>query len=210
MRLYLIRHGETDWNKARRMQGQSDIPLNEFGRKLAVDTREGLKDVAFDIAYASPLKRAKETAEIIIQGKDVPLIEDERIMEIAFGDFEGCCGVGEGYNIPDPEFEYFFTAPEKYIPPKGGESYSDMLIRLEEFLEELYQNEELKDKTVLVATHGAALRGMLVLMKHLPLEQYWIGGVHKNCAVTIVEVQDGQAEVLEEAKVYYTYEGGGW
>lgn len=67
MKLYLIRHGETDWNKEFKIQGSSDIELNEYGRELAFITREGLRHIPFDIAYTSPLKRAKETAEIILE-----------------------------------------------------------------------------------------------------------------------------------------------
>lgn len=69
MKLYLIRHGETDWNKEFKIQGSSDIELNEYGRELAFITREGLRHIPFDIAYTSPLKRAKETAEIILGGR---------------------------------------------------------------------------------------------------------------------------------------------
>ena len=70
MRLYIVRHGETDWNKARKIQGQSDIPLNEFGRHLARETAKGLADVHFDLCFTSPLSRAKETAQIILDGRD--------------------------------------------------------------------------------------------------------------------------------------------
>lgn len=69
LKLYLIRHGETDWNKEFKIQGSSDIELNEYGRELAFITREGLRHIPFDIAYTSPLKRAKETAEIILGGR---------------------------------------------------------------------------------------------------------------------------------------------
>ena len=68
MKLYIIRHGQTDWNRARRLQGRTDIPLNEWGRRVAELTREGLKDVTFDVAFTSPLIRAKETAELILRG----------------------------------------------------------------------------------------------------------------------------------------------
>ena len=69
MIIYLFRHGETDWNKERRLQGHSDIPLNEFGRELAVKTAAALKEkgITFDRAFCSPLNRAFETAEIIVQ-----------------------------------------------------------------------------------------------------------------------------------------------
>ena len=89
MKLYLIRHGETDWNKEFKIQGSSDIELNEYGRELAFITREGLRHIPFDIAYTSPLKRAKETAEIILGGRNIPLYEDKRVQEACFGSFEG-------------------------------------------------------------------------------------------------------------------------
>ena len=65
MKVYLIRHGETDWNSVRKLQGQTDIRLNDYGIELAKLTAEGLKDVDFDLIYSSPLIRAVETAEII-------------------------------------------------------------------------------------------------------------------------------------------------
>ena len=65
MKLYMVRHGETDWNKVRKMQGQVDIPLNEFGRHLAVETGKGLKDISFDLCISSPLSLPEETSRFI-------------------------------------------------------------------------------------------------------------------------------------------------
>ena len=203
MKIYLIRHGETDWNKLRRLQGQADIPLNEFGRQLARETEPALRDVPFDRIYTSPLKRARETAELVTAGRNLPIIEEPRLKEMGFGEFEGLCCREEGWNIPDPGFRDFFNAPEKYRPPKGGESFQQVSDRLESFLKELYATEELQNKTVLLSTHGAALCGILRLIKKNPMERYWDGGVHKNCAVTIVEVKDGKATILQEAGTYY-------
>ena len=89
MRLYIMRHGETDWNKEKRLQGQSDIELNEFGRNLAYKTKEGLKDVQVDLVITSPLKRARETALIVKGDREIPVIEDARIEEMCFGEYEG-------------------------------------------------------------------------------------------------------------------------
>ena len=75
MKLYLVRHGETDWNKVKRIQGQVDIPLNQFGKRLAEETAEGLRDIPFDLCISSPLSRAHETARIILYGKDIPMPE---------------------------------------------------------------------------------------------------------------------------------------
>ena len=65
--LYIMRHGKTQWNALHKLQGRTDIPLNEEGRKMAEEAREEYKDVALDICYCSPLCRAYETAEIVLQ-----------------------------------------------------------------------------------------------------------------------------------------------
>ena len=88
MRLYIIRHGETDWNKEKKIQGHTDIPLNEYGRHLAEETAEGMKDISMDLCFTSPLLRAKETAQIVLGDRGIPVIEEPRIMEIGFGSFE--------------------------------------------------------------------------------------------------------------------------
>ena len=92
MKLYLVRHGETDWNKVKKIQGQVDIPLNQFGKRLAEETAEGLRDIPFDLCISSPLSRAHETARIILYRKDIPIIKDARIEEMAFGEYEGITG----------------------------------------------------------------------------------------------------------------------
>lgn len=104
MLLYIVRHGETDWNKAGKVQGRTDIPLNERGRYLAEATAEGMKDVRIDFCYTSPLIRAKETAQIILGEREIPLVEEKRIEEICFGKCEGMKFRGE---ITDPGSEAF-------------------------------------------------------------------------------------------------------
>ena len=210
MKIYMIRHGETDWNKKRKLQGQVDIPLNEFGRLLARQTAPALKDIPFDAVYTSPLQRAKETAELVIGDRNIPLIEEDRLKEMGFGEFEGMCCSEEGWNIPDPDFHNFFDAPQNYQPPKGGESFQELTRRLNSFLQELIQKSEMKEKTVLLSTHGAALCGLLHLIKGNPIEKYWDGGVHKNCAVTIAEEKNGNISILEEAVTYYKESVSDW
>ena len=106
MKLYLVRHGETDWNKVKKIQGQVDIPLNQFGKHLAEETAEGLHDIPFDLCISSPLSRAYETARIILEGRDVPIITDARIGEMAFGEYEGkYWGIGVHSNCAVTEVE---------------------------------------------------------------------------------------------------------
>ncbi len=209
MKLYIVRHGETDWNKERKIQGQVDIPLNEFGRGLARKTAAGLADVRFDVCYSSPLFRARETAELILAGRDVPVVEDERIIEMAFGEYEGRCCSKDGWNLPE-DFRRFFDGPERYRTPAGGEGFADVKKRTGEFLRELYGREEYRDSNILITTHGAALAGLLNNIKEKPIAEYWGEGVHKNCAVTEIEVRDGKPRIISENVVYYDDEVAPW
>lgn len=203
MKLYIIRHGETDWNIKRRFQGRSDIPLNDEGRRLAQVTSEALKEIPFTKIYTSPLKRAYETAVIMKRDRDIPVIEEPRIIEISFGEYEGLCCAKDNFNIPDPEFMNFFDKPEAYKPPKGAEGIDELKTRTADFLQEIVHNKNMENDTILVSTHGAALRGLLSYINHIGIEDFWKGGVHKNCAVTIVDVNDGQTVIIEEGKTYY-------
>ena len=203
MKIYFVRHGETDWNKERKIQGQVDIPLNEFGRHLARETAKGLRDVPFDVCFTSPLERARETAQIILQGRDVPILEDKRILEMNFGVLEGKCCSKEGWDVPD-SFQMFFDDPVHYQAPEGGEDFQAVRKRTGDFLNWLFAQEQYRDSTVLVTTHGAAMAGLLNNLKKKPLAEYWGVGVHKNCGVTEVEVTDGRIDIISENKVYYT------
>ena len=149
MRLYIIRHGETEWNVLKRFQGRSDIPLNDEGRRLARITAEALREVPFSRIYTSPLKRAYETAMIIKADRDIPVIEEPRIIEIGFGEYEGLCCGKEHYNIPDPDFMNFFEKPEAYKPPRGAEGIDELKARTADFLQEIVHNKDIENDTVL-------------------------------------------------------------
>ena len=193
MRLYMVRHGETDWNKAKKVQGRADIPLNAYGRELAEKTAEGLRGISFDLAYTSPLSRAKETAQIVLQ-----------IQEICFGDYEGIVYRGEGLDPQSAEFVKFFDDTANYIPKGDGESVGQLMERVDGFLKALYQNPELQDKMILLSTHGAAVTAMKNCIKNeWSPAKFWQMGVPKNCAVTIVEVEGGIPKIIEEDKLYY-------
>lgn len=202
MEIYLVRHGETDWNKKRLIQGRADIPLNEYGRSLAKKTGEGLSDVEFAVCYCSPLKRARETADLIVEGREIPVIEDNRLLEMDFGECEGKCCRWDDWQLPD-EFRDFFEAPEKYKTPPEGEGFQQVKDRMEHFLRELRGREELQGSKILVVSHGAALAGMLNVIRRESLEKYWGSGVAKNCGVTIVEDSKEWYSILEDGRIYY-------
>ena len=204
MKMYIIRHGQTPWNAHKCLQGRSDVALNENGIYLAELTGKALRDVTFDMAFTSPLIRAKHTAQCILAGREVPIIEDERLIEISFGIYEGCCYAEENRQVPQQWIENFFHAPQDYVAAPGGESLDDVEKRTRDFMEDICSRKELQDKTILVSTHGCALRGLLNSIRESNREDYWHGGVSKNCAVSIVTCNRGEKPVLvEENHIYY-------
>ena len=89
MKVFITRHGQTEWNSLGRLQGRKDIELNEVGKEQALITGEKIKDEKIDIIITSPLKRARETAEIINKQLNVEIIEDDRLIERDYGELEG-------------------------------------------------------------------------------------------------------------------------
>lgn len=205
MRLYIIRHGETPWNTELRLQGQTDIQLNENGRALAQKAAQGMHAISFDLAISSPLIRAVETAQIVLRDRDVPLLMDERIREIGFGIMEGQKFRKDLTEEECPEYYCFFHATERYVPMEGGERLEDLLARTGEFLEELKHKKEWYGKSILISTHGAASRALLANVTHAKKKDFWGTGVPKNCAVSIVEYSetDNDWKVKELDKLYY-------
>lgn len=204
MKMYIIRHGQTPWNARKCLQGRSDVDLNENGIYLAELTGKALRDATFDMAFTSPLIRAKHTAQCILAGREVPIIEDERLIEISFGIYEGCCYAEENRQVPQQWIENFFHAPQDYVAAPGGESLDAVEKRTRDFMEDICSRKELQDKTILVSTHGCALRGLLNSIRESNREDYWHGGVSKNCAVSIVTCNRGEKPVLvEENHIYY-------
>ena len=210
MRLYIVRHGETDWNKKKLVQGRKDIPLNEYGRHLARETSYGMRQYQIDLAYTSPLRRAKETAEILLDGRNISLYEDQRIQEISFGSYEGmsCVDKTKEENLA---FQKFFQDTGNYIPPEDAESVEQLYERTGEFLKSLEESKKLKDKNLLISTHGAAMTAMLNRMRgSLSVEHFWKNEVPPNCSVTIAELEGSGFKIIQEGIIFYKEEVKHW
>ena len=202
MKIYFIRHGETIWNKEKKIQGQSDIPLNEYGIELAHITADAIEDIPFDIVFSSPLIRAKETAEILVKNKNLTIHEDDRLREMSFGEGEGE-SLPQIHSHPEMKLHNFIHNPGEYIPPIGGETFEELYERCKSFIDEVILPAEGKYDTMLIVGHGALIRGFIHNITNRPSKDFWIV-THKNCAVTIVDCIDGKLSLLEEAKIYYT------
>ena len=202
MLIYIVRHGLTEWNKLKKLQGAADVPLAKEGILLAKKTGEALQGVKFDICFTSPLSRAKQTAECVLGERDIPIIPDKRIQEINFGVLEGhIMRTGNTMESDCEEFDLFFRDPLSFPRPENGENIQDVLKRTRDFWLEKTTDPALADKTILVSSHGCAVRALLQNLYQDP-EHFWHGCVPPNCSINLVEVKDGKASFLEEDKVY--------
>ena len=197
MKIYVLRHGETAMNAKGVLQGWVDEPLNQNGRELAEMTGRGMQGIHFDFCISSPLKRALETARIVLSesGNDIPIATDERLKEIRFGDLDG-------EKIADlGEFgRQFFADPFHFPGGPNGETIPELCERTQSFLKELIAKDD--GKTYLISTHGCALRAMLNYLYDDPSD-YWRGHAPYNCSVNIIEVENGQPKIVAIDKVYY-------
>ena len=195
MRIYIIRHGETNANRVGYLQGWSNDPLNENGRMLAEITGRGMADIKFDYCISSPLTRARETAEIILQesGNDIPIEFDDRIKEINFGTYEKI-------SIRDEKVIQFLQYPILEYKYPDGESILNVMGRTQTFLKELIDRDD--GKNYLISTHGCALRAMLSFL-YSSTTDFWHGHVPYNCCVNIIETDNGKARLIADDKIYY-------
>jgi len=198
MKLYIMRHGETDNNQRNTFQGRKDTPLNETGKKQAREAGKVLAGISFDACYTSPLIRARQTAELATGWERDKLIIEERIIEISFGVMEGT-----PVSQLSEEQMTIFTDPEKYCPPEGGESFEEVIARVKEFLEELKQASY---ENVLVVSHGAAIHAMLLVLHKRPLKEFWLTDVG-NCGVTEVSLIEGEWKITKECETEDPYYG---
>lgn len=180
--LYLIRHGETEWNVKKLIQGQKDIPLNEKGRKQAEKLAEKLIKIKFDAVFSSDLIRAKKTAEIIFLEKKLAVQTTKALRERYFGKFQGQ-SFGEEKNKNLLELINKLKSETQFAKNEIEDDES-IIGRLFTFLREIavaYQG-----KTVLVVTHGGPIRTLLIHLGWGTYENLSEGHIN-NLAYVILE-----------------------
>lgn len=151
MKLYVMRHGQTDWNVLGKVQGVTDIELNEVGLQQAQNAKQNFNQYDIDLIFCSPLKRTRKTAEIINEDKKIPIIYEEKIVERYFGELEG------SKPLEDEIFQkYDFWDYEADIKICQVESVKETCQRVWGFLEEV--KEKYADKNVLFVTHGGTAK----------------------------------------------------
>ncbi|MGM0969224.1 MAG: histidine phosphatase family protein [Bacillota bacterium] len=176
----LVRHGETDWNAAKRIQGRTDIPLNDTGKWQAEQTGLYLKDAHWDVVISSPLTRAKETAHLILKHIDAPLVIMDDFIERDYGDAEGMSFEERQKLFPD----------KQYPNMEPLETIQERMVEGIEKVRAAYPNQQ-----VLIVAHGAAIHALLTTIadEHLGLENTRL----VNACLNYVEWKDGKWKVLD-------------
>ncbi len=168
--LYIMRHGKTDWNKLEKLQGHVDIPLNEEGIASAREACVKYKNVPLDICFCSPLSRARTTAELFLEGRDIPVIVDDRLIEMGFGEYEGVTGY---FNNPACPINDLFVNPTAYVSQGGAETFEHLNERTLSFLEDKVYPLLAQKKDVLIVGHGAMNCSLISHIKRTPLSNFW-------------------------------------
>lgn len=158
--VFLIRHGETDYNREGRFQGTLQIPLNQTGHDQAQALGQYLQDESIDAIYTSHLLRAYETAEYVAKVSNLTVRQDPRLAEVNLGKFQGLARNKMAETYPQ-EFRMYDSGDMSYTPP-GGESRRSVQERITsawlEITEQTYYD------TVTIVSHGAALK---ILLRHM-------------------------------------------
>jgi len=189
----LVRHGQTDWNLARRIQGTTDIPLNETGRADARTAAARLSDSVHHTIYASPLLRARETAEII--SAELGLGSPALVPEIREREF----GVGEGMLVPD----YLEKYGDWHAPVPGAETLEEVCERalrgLHRIAREARRRSAPVAESVIVVAHGGVIRSLIDHVSGGTLPK--LGDVLPNGSVHRFEVSPASVRLLEQSYV---------
>ena len=192
MKIYLTRHGQTELNREKRMQGRSDLLLNETGISQARAMRKELEarhpGLVFDAVFSSPLRRAVTTASLIGGVPEEDVQTDARLIETDFGKYEK-----KKYYLLGPRMSLYWACPELFPAPPTVETTGSMVSRARAFLLEL---EKQPFENVLIACHGGIMRVLSGCLEGCPRGYRWRPKPH-NCEMRVYESAGGRQRSIE-------------
>jgi probable phosphoglycerate mutase len=197
MKIYITRHGETEWNAEGKMQGWMDSRLTNKGIENAKKLGESLKHIDFDIVCCSPLGRAIETASHILSKKKPLMVYNSSFKEMGFGIWEGMYhdDIKEKYTA---EQYNFWNKPQLY-QPIDGETYQAFIDRVKNGFEGLIKDHT--KKNVLLVTHAAVIKAIFTVIENRSLENFWAPPFTYDTCLSILEVENGEIRVLMEPDI---------
>lgn len=186
-RIILVRHGETEWNRLRRFQGHSDLPLNSKGNSQAQALAQALKNEAINAIYSSPLKRAVGTAIRIRRfHPSAPLIKKSGLKEMNLGDFEGI--EAQQWAAQHQGFRKAWEENPADLAMPGGESLREVQLRAIDTLEQISESHE-SDCTLLICSHNFVIVSILCFVSKISLDKF--RELRQNTAALNIFYKDG-------------------
>lgn len=204
--LIFTRHGQTEWNVAKRMQGQLDSPLTEMGLSQARVLGSYLRGENISAIYSSSLQRAQRTATIIQRETGLErFITSDSLVEIGLASLEGRTFASATEEYPE-RMAAFASSPADFVPLGNGEYFSEVQKRALDFIFPLFEKH--KDEKVLIVTHAVILRLIMAHFEKIWFNDYWkIHGFFYPCSISRV-IFDGQTyEVAERNSIEYAKRG---
>ena len=160
--IYLTRHGETEWNIEKRLQGRGDSPLTKYGIQRAKELRDRIKNIDIDVIYSSPIKRALNTANILRGNKNIDIVTDDSLMEMCFGDYEGKkIDIVQEEN-PSWDINLIMQGNVEICAP-NGENLKEVRERISKLMNKIIA--ENMGKSILIVTHGITLKALMYYFK---------------------------------------------
>lgn len=197
LQVYLIRHGRTEWNEQGRLQGWADSPLVEKGVVGAKRTGDALANVPFSACYSSLLKRAQDTADLIIGERSIPHFHHEGLNELNFGTWEGKV-IAE--LLEHPEYQQLREDPKNYQAlASEGETIEQLYQRVTKAFWEIVERHADGEK-ILIVSHGLTLTLLTAVLNGVHWHDFRNPEKHgftANTAINIVEVENGKAKLVE-------------
>lgn len=169
IRIYMVRHGRTTWNKIGKYQGSTDVPLSETGIEQAEKAASHLTGLKIDGFYTSPLSRARTTCEIIAKPHGMKPVILPGLSELNFGEWEGKT-FDEINTLWPGEIDKMYDSPDLVRIP-GGETFEEVKERTMAAIEPLLNGED--NKNYLLVSHGAAIRTLLCGLLNIPIHHAW-------------------------------------
>lgn len=191
-----MRHGETDWNLTRKIQGITDNPLNANGQNQALRGGEILSKIHFDKCFCSPLIRARQTAAAVMAHQRCEFEIDDDLREISYGVLEGT-PLEYIYSDENCPLHNYFLATERYEPPEGGESITALFKRSGRFLSKISKLKGLEN--ILAVCHGSLIRGLVSVSEGLPSSEFWNCRNQKNCSITLLQYNESRWHIVKES-----------
>ena len=197
MKIYITRHGETQWNKEGRMQGWNNSDLTEKGKDCARKLGQRLNHIDFDCIYCSPLGRAIETANHIKGHKDIKIIINEDLKEMGFGSWEGM----EHTKIEElnKEQQYHFWNKPHLYEPIDGESYQELIERVKKALNDIINND--CGENILIIAHAAVIKAIYLIIKNHSLEEFWGPPFMEGTSLTVLEIDGDKKRFILEGDI---------